>query len=113
MHYGDRPEAAVLWVVEVKMVDLGMVVDEETAKILKKGYIDDGVGGGSEETVANLVGQEVFNDEIKKPTHTDTAADIMGLGGFIFKYMLRNREKCVKLLNLYGGSVLVSPWNTV
>ena len=40
-----------------KVADHRMNVDPETVKILKRSYVGDGLGGGSEATVVKLVGQ--------------------------------------------------------
>ena len=50
--------------------------------------------------------------KILKPRYTGTVAQIMKLGGFKLKYMIRNGEKRPEILSLYGGSVLGLPWDT-
>ena len=92
--------------------------------------MDDGLGGGEEEIVKKLIGDESFGPgpleetggvltghstaaslSPSMPKYTGTVAKIMSLGGFKIKYMIRNGEKRPELLELYGGSVLGLPWD--
>ena len=111
MHFGDRPAAAGLEVAKKKVAEYGRSVDSQTADIIMRGYVDDGLGGGEEEVVKKLVGDESFGTgpleetggvtghstaaflSPSKPKYTGTVAKIMGLGGFQIKYMIRNGEK--------------------
>ena len=60
MHLGDRPAAAGLEVAKKKVADLGKQIDEQTAHIITRGYVDDGLGGGPEDVVRKLMGAESF-----------------------------------------------------
>merc|ERR1711867_110456 len=61
MHFGDRPAAAGLEVAKKKVAELGKQVDEQTADIITRGYVDDGLGGGPEYVVKKLIGAESFH----------------------------------------------------
>ena len=54
----------------------------------------------------------VREGEKSKVCYTGTVAQIMKLGGFKIKYMIRNGESRPEILDLYGGSVLGLPWDT-
>merc|ERR1711973_573540 len=132
MHFGDRPAAAGPEVAKKKVAEYGRPVDSQTADIIMRGYVDDGLGGGDREVVDKLVGEEILGigtgplEETggvtghstgnllspSMPTYTGTVAKIMGLGGFKVKYMIRNGERRPEILELYGGSVLGLPWDT-
>merc|ERR1711867_258098 len=60
MHFGDRPAATGLEVAKKKVAELGKQVDEQTADIITRGYVDDGFGGGPEYVVQKLIGVESF-----------------------------------------------------
>ena len=123
MHFGNRPAAAGLEVAKKKVAELGRGIDKQAADIITRGYIDNSLGGGDVHVVNKLIGDEIFNTgppEIggglgpstgnhyspAKPRYTGTVAQIMSLGGFKVKYMIRNGEKRPEILSLYGGSVL-------
>ena len=61
MHFGDRPAAAGLEVAKKKVAVLGKRIDEQTAEIITRGYMDDGLGGGPEHVVRKLMGVESFH----------------------------------------------------
>ena len=92
MHFGDRPAAVGLEVAKAKVADAGQHLDGEAAAMLKKGYVDDGIGGGGSETVNRLIGEETYDATMGKATYTGTVSQIMSLGGFKIKYMIRDGE---------------------
>ena len=51
MHYEDRPAAAGLEVAKKKVAEFGSSIDNQTADIIMRGYVDDGLGGGEEHVV--------------------------------------------------------------
>ena len=61
MHFGDRPAAAGLEVAKKKVAELGRNIDSQTADIIMRGYVDDGLGGGEEYVVKKLIGEELFD----------------------------------------------------
>ena len=63
MHFGDRPAAAGLEVAKKKVAELGRNIDSQTADIIMRGYVDNGLGGGEEYVVKKLVGEELFDIE--------------------------------------------------
>ena len=56
----SRPAAAGLEVAKKKVAEFGRYVDSQTADIIMRGYVDDGLGGGDEEVIKKLVGDEIF-----------------------------------------------------
>ena len=80
--------------------------------MLKQGYVDDGIGGGSIATVNRLIGDKSYDEDTGRATYSGTVAQIMELGGFKLKYMIRNSESRPEVLQLYGGIVLGLPWDT-
>ena len=63
MHFGDRPAAAGLEVAKKKVAELGREIDSQTADIIMRGYVDDGLGGGEEYVVKKLIGEETFHTQ--------------------------------------------------
>ena len=59
MHFGDRPAAAGLEVAKKKVAELGRQIDGQTADIITRGYVDDGLGGGQEYVVKKLIGPSI------------------------------------------------------
>ena len=92
MHFGDCPAASRLEVTEGMVAKLGRHIDSEAADMLKKGYVDDRIGGGSIDTVNRLIGDETYHKETGRATYTGTVSQIMYLSGFKLKYMIRSGE---------------------
>merc|ERR1712055_716694 len=78
--------------------------------MIKQDYVDFGVGGGSNAVVERLMG------EVKTPdrslSYTGTVPRIMARGGFTIKCMIRDGESRAEVLEKFGGSILVIPWDT-
>ena len=47
-----------------------------------------------------------------RPTYDSTVAEIMALGGFQVKMMVRSGEQRAEVVELLGGGVLGLPWDT-
>ena len=90
MHFGDRPAICGLKVTKQKVVALGEAIDPAASWMITQGYVDDGSGGGSQQDVDRLVGEEHWEDG--KPTYTGTVAQILALGSFKLKVMVRDGE---------------------
>merc|ERR1711973_955698 len=137
MHFGDRPAAAGLEVAKKKVAEYGRPIDNQTADIIMRGYVDDGLGGGDEQVVKKLIGEEFLDSETgnlmesgaagvshaspsnplqslppTKPRYTGTVAKVMSLGGFKIKHMICNGETRPEILEFYSGSVLCLPWDS-
>ena len=108
MHFGDRPAMCGLEHAKVLVADAGKDIDEEAACMIKKGYVDDCAGGGSKATVDRLIGNETWEDG--KPKYDGTVQQILGLGSFGVKVMVRSGEARQEIIDLLGGSVLGLPW---
>ena len=72
------------------MADLGSSIDPSAAEMIKRGYVDDGAGIGSKEDVDRLIGEESVLDG--KLCYSGTIAQILALGGFTVKVMVRKGE---------------------
>ena len=57
MNFGDRPATTALEVVKRKVADLGAAIDPAAAAMIKEGYSDDGVAGGTKHDVACMMGE--------------------------------------------------------
>ena len=108
MHFGDVVAMCGLDVSLKRVAEAGRKVDPEAAEMLAHGYVDDGLGGGDEATVDKLIGEETWEDE--KPRYSGTVQQILGLGSFGLKVMVRDGESRPEVLNLLGGGMLGLPW---
>ena len=109
MHFGNRPAMCGLEVAKSKLADLGYTIDPEAALMIKKGYVDDGTGGGSKATVDWLIGEETWVDG--EPRYSGTVAQIMSIGSLEIKCMVRNGEDRPKVIEMLGGGVLGLHWD--
>ena len=98
MHFGVRPAAAGLEVAKGMVAEHRRYIDPETADMLKRGYMDDRIGGGSIATVSRLIGDESYDEDTGHAIYSGTVAQIMELGGFNLKYMIRNGESRPEVL---------------
>ena len=108
MHFGDRCATCALQVALSKVADAGAHIDPDAAEMIKQGYVDDGIGGGSKEDVDRLMGEETWREG--KPTYSGTVAEILQGGGFKVKVMVRNGETRPEVAELLGSGVLGLPW---
>ena len=109
MHFGDRPAAIGLDVAKKLVAEAGKEIDSEAVEMIKRDYVDDGFGGGTEATVDRLMGETIIDGEV---VCTGTVPQIMICGGFHIKYMIRDGETRPEVLEHYSGSVLGVPWDT-
>ena len=108
MHFGDRCATTGLKVALNKVAEAGSHIDPAAAEMIKQGYVDDGIGGGSKEDVDRLIGEETWREG--KPTYSGTVAEILQGGGFKMKVMVRDGEQRPEVTELLGGGVLGLPW---
>ena len=71
--------------------------------------MDDGAGGGSSHTVERLMGTEIWSDG--KPAYDGTISQILALGGFKVKVMVKSGETRQAVVDLLGSGVLGLPWD--
>ena len=109
MHFGDRPAMCGLEVANWRVPEMGKEINPDAAKMIRKGYVDDGIGGGSSNTVDRLIGQEVWQDG--KPYHNSTISQILDISSFRVKVMVHNGEKREEVTDLLGSGVLGLPWD--
>ena len=57
MNFGDRVATTALEVAKRKVADVGEVIDLAANAMIKKGYSDDGVAGGTKQDVAHMMGE--------------------------------------------------------
>ena len=55
----------------------GQHIDPETADMLKQGYVDDRIEGGSIATVNRLIGDESYDEDTGCATYSGMVAQIM------------------------------------
>ena len=110
MHFGDRPASTGLEIAKAITADAGFDVCPETATQIKKGYVDDNAGGGTNEFVKKLIGTKTI-DANGKYHYDGTVAQIMAYGGFGVKIMVRDGESRPDVLENFGGHVLGLQWD--
>merc|ERR1712218_643562 len=108
MHFGDRCATCGLKGALCRVAEAGKRIDPAAAKMIKQGYVDDGIGGGSREDVDRMVGKEAWVGGM--PTYDGTVAKILELGGFKVKVMVRDGESRPEVNELLGSGVLGLPW---
>ena len=109
MHFGDKVAMCGLDVALKRVAAAGQHIDPEASEMIKQGYVDDGLGGGSQATVDRLVGEETWEDG--KPKYSGTVQQILGRGSFGLKVMVRSGEQRKEVLDLLGGGMLGLPWD--
>ena len=87
MHFGDRVAATGLEVAKRKVADVGEAIDPDAAEMIKKGYSDDGVGGGTKQDVERLMGEH-YDPEKDEFVYDGTIPQIVRRGGFRIKFMM-------------------------
>ena len=56
VHFGDLPAAPLLELIKKAAVKKGRNIDPEVADQMEKGYVDDGLGGGTRKIINRMVG---------------------------------------------------------
>ena len=101
VHFGDTPAACLLEVAKQKVADLGKSLDLEAAtKIIQDTFVDDGVSGGSPESVNRMVGRVDSTGN-----YSGTISEILGQGGFKVKEFVILGDLEQKDENLLGNTV--------
>ena len=86
-----------------------MAIDPAVAAMIKEGYSDDGVAGGTKRDVARMMGER-FDDDKGEFVYEGTIPQIVSLGGFKVKYMVSSGETRSPVLEKFNGQVLGLPW---
>ena len=60
MHFGDRPAAIGLDVAKRLVAEHCRHIDSEAVDMIRRDYVDDGFGGGTNEDVQRLMGEVVL-----------------------------------------------------
>ena len=115
MHFGDRPAAAGLEVAKKKVAELGRSVDGQTADIIMRGYVDDGLGEGDEHIVKKLIREELFDSEtgnLKEAgaggvSHASPSNPLQSLSPPKPRYMV---DQCWACLGTLVRTRYPSPW---
>ena len=81
MHYGERCAMCGLIVAKSKVADLGISIDHDAVFMIKKTYLDDGSGRGLMDTVDQLLGDKVTDND-DNVNYTGTISQIFAQGGF-------------------------------
>merc|ERR1712215_214092 len=90
------------------VADVREAIDPAATKLIKKGYSDDGVGGGTKQDVARLMG-ELYDAEKDEFVYNGTIAQIVRRSGFRIKFMMSSRETRPRILEAFNGYVLGLP----
>merc|ERR1711867_115402 len=77
--------------------------------MIKKGYSDDGVTGGTKQDVTRLMGERYDADK-DEFVYEGTIAQIVKGGGFRIKFMISSGEARPRILEEFNGYVLGLPW---
>ena len=77
--------------------------------MIKKGYSDDRVAGGTKQDVARMMGER-YDDEKDEFIFEGTIPQIVRKGGFRIKYMVSSGENRPRILENFNGYVLGLPW---
>ena len=109
MAFGDRVGTCGLEVAKKKIAEEGMRIDEQVARMVAGGYVDDGCGGGDKSMVDRLVGKQT--GEAGKYQYDGKVSEILALGGMSPKVMVKSGEEDEEVIRLLGGGVLGLPWN--
>ena len=72
--------------------------------MIRNGYIDDGIGGGDENKVNELIGNKTWVDG--KPVYDGNISKILALGSFSLKVKGHNGKARPKVKSLLGSGVL-------
>ena len=110
MMFGDRPAAAALEVTLNKVAELGKSIDPEASEMIRDGYVDDGASGGEDEDLDWMMGEEV-DPSTGEVTFKGTIQQIVSLGGFKLKLMVRSGRNQDSALEKFNGSVLGVLWD--
>ena len=77
--------------------------------MIKKGYSEDGVGGGTKQDVERLMGEH-YDPETDEYVYDGTIPQIVRRGGFRIKFMMSSGETRPRILEKFDGYVLGLPW---
>merc|ERR1712236_101412 len=80
MHFGDRVATTGLEVAKRTVADVGEAIDPAATAMIKKGYSDDGVEGGTKKDVTRLMGER-YDEEKDEFVYEGTIAQIVRMGG--------------------------------
>ena len=105
MQYGNCFAMCGQEVAKLKLADLGVSIDQEAVQMIKIRYVDDGSGGGYQDTVDRLVGMEVTNNNGNR-TYTGTISQIFTLAGFDIEVIIQDSETRPEILKMLGWGVL-------
>ena len=109
MNFGDRVATTALEVAKRKVADIGEAIDPAAAAMIKKGYSNDGVAGGTKQDVARMMGER-YDDDKDEYVYEGTIPQIVRKGGFKIKYMVSSGETRSHVLEEFNGHVLGLPW---
>ena len=111
--YGDRPASTILEVVKRLMVDLGLVVDMDTASRMGFAYyVDDClIGFEGEQDLWKYLGDITKSPDNKTFKYSGTIAQILHLVGFEAKCMVTDHELDPDAIKKFGSKFLGITWH--
>ena len=104
--FGDRPAAVLLEIGIGLCAAAGMTKYPTTAKKVVKDRFVDGATGGSKSEVDEMMGSKRADG-----TMSGTLQEILGIGGFKIKAMMRSGERDDEARDKLGDKVLGYPWD--
>ena len=90
--------------------DPGKSIDPAGAQMVQKFYVDDGIGGGSNKDVDNLIEKETW--KVGRPEYIWTIPKILAIGGFKVKVMVCDGEDREEVMSFLGSGVLRVIWDS-
>ena len=108
MYFRYKPAACALEIAQKKVEEAGIEINPEAVERIKRGYIDDGQGGGDKQTVDRLISEETRKNG--EPSYSGTVTKIMAIRGFEIKINVRDRETQPEFTSKLNEGVLDLPW---
>ena len=102
--FGDRPATTALEVTKRKVAELSESIDPEASEMIGDGYVDDGVAGGENEDLDQMMGERI-DPATGESIFEGTIQQIVSLGGFKLKMMVRSGKNQDSALEKFNGSV--------
>ena len=105
--FGDLPAANLLEIARNMVADDGQHIDPEAARKIKEdSYVDDNVGGGTDEEVRRMQGVRLPDG-----SYSGTMRQILDRGSLKMKVMVRTGETDEEVKNLIGNKVFGYKWD--
>ena len=111
VHFGDVPAATALEVAKNMVIKYGHEIDPVTAEQMNQSYVNDGMGGGTDQRIDVMVGD--CNEVNGELYYTGTVSQILARGSLRIKCMVRSGETNETTIRKLGGMMLGHHWDAV